>query len=479
MKIIYRFAICVYVASILLFDNNVFAQNESENFSSKIDSLLNQPFLKSCITAVSAYDLNKEKFIYNKNEKLLLRPASTIKILTSSAALLFLGEDYEFQTKFYYTGDIIDSVITGDLFVAGGCDPDFTVADLDSVIDEIKESGIKTVAGNLYGDISMMDSLWWGKGWMWDDDPYSYCPHLTPLIINDAGVEIIYSPGDLGKTVDINISPETEYYTFVNKSITVDDDSSTLEISRDWINRNNNFYAIGNYPYNKKTDTLQLNVFRPEMFFLTIMKEHLMDAGINFSGRIDTGSVPEYAEELFSISRSLTDVINNMNKESDNLSAEMILRALAFEFYGGPASAENGVKLIDSLIILADCNPDDYSIVDGSGLSHYNLISADLLISVLKYIYYINSDIYEIIINSFPIAGIDGTLEERMTAGPAYNNVHAKTGTLTGVSCLAGYLNSGNGHKIAFSIFIENFVFKAKTARLIQDEICQILCSIN
>ena len=83
------------------------------------------------------------------------------------------------------------------------------------------------------------------------------------------------------------------------------------------------------------------------MFFLTIMKEHLMDAGINFSGRIDTGSVPEYAEELFSISRSLTDVINNMNKESDNLSAEMILRALAFEFYGGPASAENGVKLID------------------------------------------------------------------------------------------------------------------------------------
>jgi D-alanyl-D-alanine carboxypeptidase/D-alanyl-D-alanine-endopeptidase (penicillin-binding protein 4) len=402
-----------------------------------------------------------------------------MKIITSAAALEFLGPEYKFNTSAFHTGIVMDSVCYGDLFLVGGFDPDFNNDDLDSMVFALKEFGINEIRGNIYADISNMDSLFWGNGWMWDDDPYSSFPYMTPLIINDASLEIAYEPGLIGKPVHYSLIPQTDYFDIVNTSITTREDTSDFEITRDWLYRGNEILISGDLSYLEEPDTTQINIVHPEYYFLFLLKEKLEQNSIEFFGRLDTLSLPEYAKLIYTKERSFAEIIDNLNKESDNLSAEMSLRALSLEYYDKPASAENGIHVIDSLIDRIGLTYSDYKIVDGSGVSHYNLVTAELLIELLKYMYFNSPENYEILVNSFPIAGVDGTLEKRMRRSNAFNNVRAKTGTLSGVSTLSGYLTTADNHELAFSIFIQNYIGSSRIATRYQDRICEFLTKLN
>ena len=164
-----------------------------------------------------------------------------------------------------------------------------------------------------------------------------------------------------------------------------------------------------------------------------------------------------------------------MNKESDNLSAEMLLYTLALNDSGAPASAKNGIEAIKRMIELTGMDADNYSIVDGSGVSRYNLISTELIINLFRYFYYSQPSIFKTFYNTLPTAGIDGTLEKRLRNTLAEGNVRAKTGTLNGVSTLSGFVNDATGDLIAFSIFIQNYTGKNSTARKFIDRICELL----
>ena len=218
-----------------------------------------------------------------------------------------------------------------------------------------------------------------------------------------------------------------------------------------------------------------LNVFRPDLYFLTLFKETLERKGIKIEGRLDNFWLPYDAIYLRTVSRPLSEIVIPLNKRSINLYAEMILYAMAEKYYGKPAAAKNGIKVINNFISLIGMSPEKYRLVDGSGLSHYNLVSAELILEALKYIYYSEPDSYKILVESFPVAGIDGTLEKRMKGSTAEKNVEAKTGTISGVSALSGYITTRSRKLIAFSILMENFVNNTSTARNFQDEICNIL----
>ena len=218
---------------------------------------------------------------------------------------------------------------------------------------------------------------------------------------------------------------------------------------------------------------------QPEYYFLYLLKEKLEKNSINFFGRLDTLQIPNYSQLIYSKKRPFYKIIDNLNKESDNLSSEMALRALSFEYFDKPASAEKGLRLVDSLISKTELDYKNYKLVDGSGVSHYNLVSTELTIELLKYAYSKKPGYFNIFFDSLPIAGIDGTLENRMRRGRAFDNVHAKTGTLSGVSNLSGYLKSSNNHDIAFSIFIQNYKGSSRVARYYQDRICQFLSRLE
>ncbi len=445
------------------------------NLVDKIEKLQTSSFFERSIAAIDVFNLTKNEPVYSENKKLLLHSASNMKIITSASFLYFLGEDHSFKTSVYYEGEVLDSVLFGDIYFKGGFDPDFTIADLDSVIYEIKKYGIKLITGNLYGDISSADSIYWGKGWMWDDDPETDFPYMTSLIINDAAVKAVFSPANIGEPAEVEIIPKSDFYSFQNFSKTTDADTNNFIITRDWVHHNNNIYAKGMLPVSEKPDTVGINLLNPAQYFLTLTKEHLKQSGISSGGKTAIKKVPENAQEVFTFERPFSEVIVNLNKKSDNLSAEMTLRLLGYEMYDSTASAELGIKAVDSLISIIGLNPEDYRIVDGSGVSHYNLVSAELLNELLKFFYFKENSLYEVLKNSFPIAGTDGTLENRAKYSSTFENVYAKTGTLSGVSCLSGYLKNKSGDDISFSIMMQNFTGSSKEARYLQDQICRII----
>ncbi|WP_337866351.1 D-alanyl-D-alanine carboxypeptidase/D-alanyl-D-alanine-endopeptidase [Ignavibacterium sp.] len=436
----------------------------SQSLSSKLNKIISNKFFDTCLVAIQIEDLTADKVLFKKNEKMLLRPASNMKILTSAAGLIYLDEDYEFKTNLYYEGFISNDTLFGNIFVEGGCDPDFSTQDFYEFSEALKNLNIKVIAGNLYGDISFKDSMYWGKGWMWDDDPSSDAPRLSALNLNDNCLEIFFD------NEQFEISPRTSFV-----DILIENDTS-FSVYRDWMNNTNKIIIRGK-PENNSY--FKINITNPEKYFLTVFREVLDSSEIELTGEIEIKNLKANVYYITSVKRKFYDVIINLNKNSDNLGAEMTLYALSEKYFGRPANADSGIKIIKELIDSIGFQASNYRIVDGSGVSHYNVLSAELLSGMLKYVYKKYPEKFRILYESFPIAGVDGTLENRMKDAKAFNNVRAKTGTLTGVSCISGYLTTKKNHSLAFSIMMQNFVGSAKRVRDLQDKILGILTEIK
>ena len=208
---------------------------------------------------------------------------------------------------------------------------------------------------------------------------------------------------------------------------------------------------------------------------MTLAKESLERNGISLLGKIDTLTLPQNASKIFSFERDIKPVVTYTNKVSDNLNAELLLRALSRKASSGKASSQNGKRLIDSLTTLSGANPKVYRVTDGSGLSYYNLTTAELLSKILVYMYGQDKTTFNAFLASLPVGGVDGTLSNRYKNSPAKGNVFAKTGTISGVASLSGYIKTKKENWLAFSILIQNYVGSASEARKIQDKLCEIL----
>ncbi|MDP2364903.1 MAG: D-alanyl-D-alanine carboxypeptidase/D-alanyl-D-alanine-endopeptidase, partial [Ignavibacteria bacterium] len=373
-----------------------------QSLKSKIENVLKDKFFDRCLVSIQVEDLTTHQTLYKKNEKILLRPASNMKVLTSSAALLYLTPEYEFKTDLYYDGYVSDDTLNGNLYIVGGCDPDFVTQDLYQFVDVIKTLNVSVINGNIYGDVSFKDSLYWGKGWMWDDDPSSDAPYLSALNINDNCIEVFYD----GEINQIEISPNTKYVRLRREY-----NDSNLVVDRNWMERKNEIVVKGK-PDGKEYHT-KVNLLEPAKYFLTVFSEVLDSNDVKILGATGLKILPQEINLLYTLKRKYFDIISNLNKESDNLSAEMTLYALANKYSGKPATADSGVQLINLMIDSIGLNHKDYRLVDGSGVSHYNVVSAELIVTVLKYFFDKHPDLYEILYNSFPIAGVDGTLKNR------------------------------------------------------------------
>ncbi len=441
----------------------------------RIDSVLASPLFTTAQAGISVIDLKTKQPIFQQNEKKLFRPASNQKLLTTAASLVFLGTDYKFQTSMYHTGEVIDSVCSGDVYYVGGFDPEFSSANLDSLSRELKKFGIKKINGNLYADVSSIDSLFWGEGWMWNDDPATYIPYLSPLTINKNTIKVYYEPGQVGTPAKIKLFPQTSFFKIENGSTTIDSGKPNFIIDRDWIKRRNTIFVGGTILQTARKDSAEFNVFDPAFYFLTLAKESLERNGISLVGKIDTLKLAQNATKAFTFERDIKPVVTYTNKVSDNLNAELLFRALAKKASASKATSQNGKKLVDSLIVLSGASPKVYRVTDGSGLSYYNLTTAELLSKVLVYMYGQDKTTFDAFFNSLPIGGVDGTLSNRYKGSPAKGKVFAKTGTISGVASLSGYIRTKKENWLAFSILIQNYVGSSTEARKIQDKLCEIL----
>ena len=208
--------------------------------------------------------------------------------------------------------------------------------------------------------------------------------------------------------------------------------------------------------------------------FISVLLREMRSQGINLSVTLGKGKVPQKCTEIVRYRTGIDKVLSRMMKKSDNLYAESMFYQIARANSTNPGRASDASGAVKRLLYRLGLDPVNYTIADGSGWSLYSYVTAEMLVKLLRFAYD-NRSIYNHLYPALPIAGVDGTLENRMKTAPCRNNVHAKTGTVSGVSTLAGYCQASNGHDLCFAILNQG-VIKASDGRAFQDRICEALC---
>ena len=216
-----------------------------------------------------------------------------------------------------------------------------------------------------------------------------------------------------------------------------------------------------------------MNLFRSERFFVTVMCEKLAARGVSV-GNVVYAASPDTFELLHCKQRSILEVVDEALKESNNLCAEALTFHLGALYGHRPVAHKDGTNIIKGFLDYNLRMPEKYEIADGSGLSLYTYISADIMLQMLRRIYG-NSAVYEAVLRGLPVAGWTGTLKGRMAGTVAERKIRAKTGTVSGICTLAGYAEARNGHTLAFVIFNQN-IMAPKLARRWQNKVCELMC---
>ncbi len=454
----------------------------------QIDESLKDPNLANSFIGISIRSLKTGEILYRRNDDRLFVPASSLKLLTTSAALKILGAEYRYATEIYTRGTLDGSTLDGDLIIRGFGDPTisgrFQEQDILHIFSQWADSllahGIDEIRGDIIGDDNAFDDLGLGEGWEWDYETNWFAAQSGALSFNDNCVDILIEPSFIGEPALIEIIPDSKYVVITNSVYTVDSDSvNSIKVNRD---RGTNYVSIsGSITENSPTIKTYSTVNNPTQFFLVVLKSVFEEKGIKVTGYgVDIDDLGEFvsydeANFLFShFSPPLKDIIRVTNKNSLNFYAEQILKTLGYEVQGF-GSADKGVEVIRTLADKWRIDASGISQVDGSGLSRLNLISPAAMSQILRSVY--QSENFTYLFNSLPIAGVDGTLATRMRKGRAYNNVRAKTGFLRGARSLAGYLYTGDNELVAFSIIVNNFSSPVGLADRIQDSICELLAN--
>lgn len=454
-----------------------------------IKDILQDSILAQTTTAIKIFNIKTGEVVYQQNNNKLMHPASNMKLFTTAAALLYLGPEYVFETKFVVDSSVaINDTINSNIYLVGSGDPSFCLGDLQVMVAELKSKGIRHITGDIICDDLYLDDLNYGSGWMWDDQPSSYHPPFSALTINRNTLDIYALPADtVGMPVKIRAIPFTNYVQINNQSNTIDsltfkkqliDTSSDFEpltINRRWQTQENVIDIKGMMLSNADEAKVSLNIVEPTFYFATLFKEYCTQADISIGGQIRIGKAPEKNKILASSeSAPVTTLIYEINKPSDNLYAELMLKAVGAAVKGVPGSANKGIEVIEEMLQSWNINPGNIRFTDGSGVSRYNLVSADAVVGLLVNMYR-NFAVRNEFMASLPIAGIDGTLSNRMQNSSAFKILHAKTGSLNGVSTLGGYTVSADKDVLAFSILMSNFLGSTDDFRNVQDRICDVI----
>ncbi len=445
-----------------------------------VDRVLDDSIFVEARAGIKIVSLETDEVLYERNATMLMHPASNMKLLTSATAIDFLGKDFQFKTAVLADTTMVADTVAGNLYFKGYGNPDLKSSDLDTLIAQIRSSGISSVQGDILADVSYFDDLYWGEGWMWDDEPYQFEAFLTPLSMNDNCVKVTVAPGEqTGDTVLVSIEPKTTYVDLINHAVTVPDSAVVpLNVTRLFKERLNTITVDGHIRAASPPREYLVSVWKPELYAAQLLKEALERSGIPVGGKPETGLTPAGAKQLAVHTSRFDSVLVNLNKVSDNLSAENVLKTVGAIARGVPGTARNGIQETKRFLSQFGVDTTKFLMVDGSGVSHYNLLSAEILVQLLRGMAR-RDDLFPLFYGSLPIAGVDGTLSGRMNGTPAERNLRAKTGSISGVSSLSGYVQTRDGETLAFSMLMQNFIGSNRPYRDAQDRIAALLAGFS
>ena len=440
-----------------------------------LDKILQAPGLKGGITGAVVCRLDNGQVLYAHDADTRLIPASNRKLFTSAAALEVLGDDFRIHTALRAEAQPdAAGTVHGSLYLHGGGDGLLSPDDLDAMAHMLVHSGVKRVEGNVVGDGSLFTDGPYGFGWEWDDFSDEEFPQISALEVSEGVLGVHVAPGKApGDPVAVTLTPPTDYLPVVVAARTGPKEATNdCTVSRPW--DKNYFQVTGTLPLGAVLDQ-KVPVKDPPLLAATLLHQSLAKAGIVVMGRAVMGQTPPQTTLLAEhLSLPLAQYLPRMNKPSDNLLAECLVRLVGTR--GNEAVSYDIGHARETLFLrVLGVDTSALGMVDGCGVGRRNFVTARAVASLLVEMH--KKPDWRVWYDSLPIAGVDGTLKGRMKGTPAAGNVHAKTGTLGQVRALSGYVTGRSGTLYAFSLLMNNFPGTARQAGTVQDEFVEYLAS--
>jgi len=391
--------------------------------------------------SVAVHDARKGKELYTHNSHKALNPASTMKVITSVVALNTLGGWFKYETDF--TTDAISKGTAYNLYVKGTGDPSFVEERLWRVAKELKVRGINNIEGNLIIDNSLFNDFnFSGKE---ANSSRAYNAKLSPFAVNFNSFAVV-ARNENGR-VQAHVDPPTSHFKLKSN---IKAKGHSLSVQRNFQQGIEHVQASGGV---SKEKVKYANVSDPVQYAGTTFIWVLKQLDINFKGKVRSGIAKGTKTIIKDKSKALSLILRDLNKYSNNFTAEMVLKTLAAHKLGAPGSTEKGTLSLKRFMKEQGLDNTEYAIYNGSGLSRNNRLSAHALNTALMAAYQ-NTKIRSDLISSFSIAGTDGTLRSRLRDPRLKGNVKAKTGTLSDTTALSGYIEAKSGKMLAFTILV-------------------------
>lgn len=495
------------------------SKGESKSLASRIDKILSQADVARGMWGIEAVSLTTGKTVYSQNSEKLFTPASNTKLFTTAAALALIGPDYKFHTT-VETMAPLDKYgrIAGDLVLVGRGDPNISgrvlpynmkterrmpaLSALDGLADQLVQKGVKYIDGDVIADDTYYAFERYGEGWAQDDLVWEWGAPVSALTLNDNVIFVSIMPADRpGEKAFVSINPYAEYYRIDNRIVTTPPGTGPRKI---FINRepgSNQLTLWGNIPSDDVGANEALAIEDSADFAAKVFQSMLEKRGIVVYGKaharhnelanLNTVTVTATAQAAGGGERAvqsmhpvpmvlasyesqpLSQDLRVINKVSQNLHAELMLRLLGRE-KGTAGTIEGGLEVLRGFLNQAGIRGDEYVFFDGSGLSRQNLVTPHAIVKLLTYA--TSQPWGETYRDTLPVAGVDGSLSDRFkSSAQLQGRVQAKTGSLGHVNCLSGYAETEKGERIVFSIMANNHTLNSRRALETIDEIVAAL----
>ena len=417
---------------------------------------------------MAVHSLRGGETLYSSNSFRLQVPASNQKVLTTAVAAERLGWDYRYTTRLYATGPISTAgQLDGDLVVVSNGDPtinprhELRWAAFDDWAKQLAAKGVRIINGRLIGDDNAFAEPGWGLGWSWDDFVFGYGAPVSALQYNENQVELLIGPGlAAGQRAIISVSPPGSGLTLDHAVVTAPAGAQS-EVSFERIPGSTVIRVSGQVAAEAAPLRETAAVPNPTTFYLNALREALGRHGIAVGGPVvdidDLPVAPDAPKGLLLLedrSASVFEIVDVTNKWSRNLYAETLLRSLSPA--GEPATTEAGLKVLTETLRGWGVSTKYYLARDGSGLSRYDYLSPDALVGALTYMWR-HPALADNFRSSLPLAGQSGSLANRLKGTPAESRVWAKTGSMSQVRSLAGYVMTAEGEPLVFSFMVNGF----------------------
>lgn len=435
-----------------------------------------QKTIPHAIVGIMVQDPETGTILFQKNAAHYFYPASNTKILSSFAALKLLGPDFRFHTDLCFDTTRIDNGILNDavsLIFQG--DPTLTVNDLDALLNGLSAAGIRQIRGDFIIDDSAFEGPVYGPGWTWDSIPWYYSAPVASIIINENKVRLHVNPVDANaSTIPIQlIQPSLPGVTLQANVRPVSWEEAEHRCRLNAIVNNNAITLTGCWPKERTNTTIELAIDHPRKIARAILLRALEKHGILLTGTVKFASAIHTSPIRSHTSAPLRQWLPRILADSNNIYSESLTKTMG-RIHGHEGSFQAGVNAIQKELQQHTQQPfSTLPLSDGSGQSRYNLISPQLLTTLLRTIYH--DPLFSIFYPALSINGKTGTLAERMKEKNQIAKIFAKTGSATGTSALSGYFIDSHQKMYIFSILINQADKKNYQLRALEDALCQLL----